>query len=348
MTRRSFSVVALLIVLFSIPLAAPAATHRAVMPPSDTAQADVLGIGVMSGSAVSGSVAGVQGSVITLNSGGAAPIRIDASTAKFMSDHGGAAAIGDVKAGLRITAFINPSTTPAAGASLSAQLIVIESLPDLTVTGPVQSIDVANSKFTILGITIAVDANTSYGGSFPTFAPISNLGGIAVGQVVNVTAAFAGGAILARSVQVIAPAAPPYTVLGGTVKSISATAWVITGKDGKDTTVTVNAQTKIIGDPKVGDSVQVMASIDSAHNYVAIAIVKLNMPVTSDLHGWVASIAPTQWAIGGPPGSMAPVRLVKITPSTVIYANPQVGDHVTATGTSDSTGMFTATKITKD
>jgi Domain of unknown function (DUF5666) len=150
-------------------------------------------------------------------------------------------------------------------------------------------------------------------------------------------------------VQVIAPVAPPYTVLGGTVRSISATAWVITGKDGKDTTVTINAQTKIIGDPKVGDSVQVMASVDSAHNYVAIAIVKLNMPVKSDLHGWVASIAPTQWAIGeGPPGSMAPVFLVKIAPGAVVYANPQVGDHVTATGTRDSTGMFTATKITKD
>ncbi len=265
-----------------------------------------------------------------------------------MSDRSGPASIGDVKAGFRITAFVNTPPTAAAGAPLPAQLIVIDSLPDLTVTGPVHSIDVANSKFTVLGITMAVDANTSYGSVFPTFAPITGLSGIAVGQIVNVTATFAGGAILATHVDVIAPAVQPYVVLSGTVKSVSATAWVITGKDSKDTTITVNAQTKIVGDPKVGDSVQVMASVDSAHNYVAIAIVALGLPAPADLHGWVASIAPTQWTIGGPPGSMAPLFLVKITATTVIYANPQVGDRVTVAGTRDSSGILVAAKITRD
>ncbi len=346
MSRR-FAVVGLLIVLLSIPLVAHAATHRAVMPPSDAAHGDVLGIGMMSGSALSGTVAGVQGSTITLNSGDAAPIIIDASAAKFMSDRS-SATIGDVKAGSRITAFINASTAAAAVTALSAQLVVIESLPDLTVTGPVQSIDSSNSKFTVLGITMAVDPNTSYGSSFPTFAPITGLSGIAVGQIVNVTATFAGGAILATRVDVTAPAVQPYVVLGGTVKSISAAAWVIAGRDGKDTTVAINAQTKIVGDPKVGDSVQVMGRVDSAHDYVAIAIVKLGLPTPTELHLWVVSIAPTQWTVGGPPGSMMPVFLVKITATTVIYPDPHVGDRVTVTGTRDSSGIFVAARIAKD
>ena len=341
---------AIAILLLSIPLAAVAGTHRAVMPPSTGMSGDILGLGMMSGATVSGTVASVQGTTITLVSAGSSPIRVDAANAKFMSTHEGAASIADVTAGVRITAFINTSATIAAGAALPAQMIAIESLPDLVVTGAIQSIDVANSKFTILGITIAVDKNTSYGSAFPTFAPITGLTGIAVGQVAGVTASFTNGAILATRVQVIASSVPMPAILSGTVKSIAASAWVITGKDGKDTTIAIDGQTKILGDPKVGDTVEVMANIDSAHNYVAIAILKIGFPTPAqtEIHGWVASIQPAQWTIGGPLGSMMPVMLVKITATTSIYTNATVGDRVTATGARDSSGIFVATKITKD
>ena len=142
---------------------------------------------------------------------------------------------------------------------------------------------------------------------------------------------------------------PLPAILTGTVKSIGTTSWVITGKDGKDTTVTIDLQTKIIGDPKVGDSVQVMATIDSAHNYNAIAIVKIELhDITTELHGTVKSIAATQWVIGGPPGTLTPDFIVKIASTTVIYPDPKVGDHVVAVGTRDSTGTFAATKISKE
>ncbi|HEU5163679.1 MAG TPA: DUF5666 domain-containing protein [Thermoanaerobaculia bacterium] len=344
------AVAALLTVLLSSTPTARAGTHRMVGRPGAGGEttADVLKIGSMSGAAISGSVGSVQGAVITLQSGGAPAIRIDATNAKFLANRDAAASIADVQPGVRVTAFIDTSTTIAAGAALPAQLITIESLADITLTGPVQSIDVAGSKLAILGITVAVDANTSYGSAFPTFAPITGLSGIAVGQVVHVTAAFANGAILAKRLQVISPTVPPSHVLGGTVKSISSTSWVITGKDGKDTTITIDAQTKITGDPKVGDWVQVMATIDSAHNYVAILIAKVEQRVDNALHGWVASIAPSEWTIGGPPGSMAPVFTVRITTTTVIYPNPQVGDRVTVVGKRDAAGIFTASKIAKE
>lgn len=339
------------ILLLSIPLVAFAGMHRAVMPPgSDAMNMDPLGIGKMSGAAITGTVASVQGTTITLTSGGGPAIRIDASHAKFTATHDGTASISDVTPGVRVTAFIDTSSPIASGTVLPAQMITIESLGDLSVTGAIDSIDVANKKFSILGITFVVDANTSYGSAFPTFAPITGLSGIAVGQVAPVTATFTNGTNLAKRVQVIAPSVPSVTMLSGTVKSISASAWIITAKDGKDTTVSIDAQTKIVGDPKVGDTVQVMLSIDSAHNYLAIAIVKLALPIPapSDIHGWVNSIAPTEWTIGGPPGSMMPVFLVKITASTQIYANPHVGDRVTASGSRDSSGAFVAKKITKD
>jgi hypothetical protein len=349
-TRHLLRTSLLTIVLLMLASALGASTHRAVAPPSGgDGSADVLGIGPMSGASVSGSVASVQGTTITLNSGGAAAIRVDASAAKFLGDQG-SGSIGDVKPGVRITAFINTSVTVAAGAALPAQLITIESFPDLTVTGSVQAVDVGHSTFTVLGINIAVDANTAFSSVFPTFAAVK-FSDLAVGQVVNVTAAFAGGSILAKRVQLLSFSVSPTVTLHGTVKSISATAWVITA-EGKDTTVTVNAQTKIVGDPKVGDVVQVMANVDSAHNYVAVAIIKLGppgppVPGTVELHGVVKTISATQWTVGGPSGTLSPDYLVKITATTQIYPNPAVGDHVEVTGTRDSTGALVAQKITK-
>jgi hypothetical protein len=349
--NRRFRRIAIAFLLLALSGSLVAGTHRAVTPPATVADAaDALGIGSISGASVRGTVASVQGTLITLNSGGAPAIVIDSSAAKFATVAGGSGSIGDVKPGVRITAFINTAPTLQPSSFLRAQLITIESQPDLEVTGTIDSIDVTHSRFIVLGISIGVDANTGFGSTFPTFVAIKGLGDLAAGQVVNVTARFTGGAIVATRVQVISFTIQPATILLGTVKSIAPTAWVITSKEGKETTVAVNAQTKIVGDPKVGDSVQVMANIDSAHNYVATAIVKLDFkePTTIELHGIVKSISPSEWIIGGPPGTLTPDFMVTISKTTVIYPDPKVGDHVVAVGTRDSKGTFTATKIAKE
>ena len=350
MNRHSRGIT-LAFVLLALSVSAVAGTHRAVTPPV-TEVADALGIGSISGASVRGVVASVQGGLITLNSGGAPAIVIESSAAKFMNATGGSGSIADVKPGVRITAFVNTFPTMQPSSFLRAQLITIESQSDLEVTGTVDSVDLAHSRFVVLGIVISVDANTGFGSTFPTFAPIKSLADIAAGQVVNVTARFSGNAIVATHVQIISFTIQPATILLATVKSIASTAWVLTSHDGKDTTVSVNAQTKIVGDPKVGDSVQVMANIDSAHNYLATAIVKIDLhdlPTTTiELHGTVKSISATEWIIGGPSGTLTPDFLVKISSTTVIYPDPKVGDRVVVVGTRDSKGNFTATKIGKE
>jgi hypothetical protein len=348
MTRPTSRIV-FAIALIATCLTLTAGTRRAVTPPMNPTD-DALGIGPMSGASIRGAVAAVQGTLITLNTGGAPAITIETAAAKFMSDHDGTASLADIKPGTRITAFLNTAPTTQPSSALRAQLVTIESQPDLQLTGTIDSIDVPHSRFVVLGITITADANTSFGSTFPTFVAIKDVSGLAVGQVVNVTARFASGAIIATSVQVTSPTIQATTILSGTVKSIGTASWVITGRDGKDTTITIDAQTKIIGDPKVGDSVQVMATIDAAHNYNAIAIVKLDLHDinTTEIHGFVKSIAATQWVIGGPPGSLAPDFMIKIASTTVIYPDPKVGDRVVATGTRDATGSFTATKISKE
>jgi hypothetical protein len=345
---RPFSRIILAIALIAACLTLTAGTHRAATPPTNPTE-DALGIGPMSGASVRGVVAAVQGTLITLNTGGAPAIAIETAAAKFMSDHDGTASLAGIKVGSRITAFLNTAPTTQPSSALRAQVIIIESQPDLQLSGTIDSIDVPHSRFVVLGITIAADATTSFGSTFPTFAAIKDVGGLAVGQVVNVTARFASDAIIATSVQVTSFTIPLPAILSGTVKSIGASSWVIT-RDGKDTTFTIDAQTKIIGDPKVGDSVQVMSTIDAAHNYTAIAIVKLELSGanTTEIHGTVKSIAATQWLIGGPPGTLVPDFMVRIASTTVIYPDPKIGDHVVAVGTRDATGSFTATKISKE
>jgi len=338
--------------LFVVSASLIASTHRAVTHPGSPAAdvADALGIGPMSGASVRGVVASVSGTLITLNTGGAPAIVIDASAARFGSDKSGPGSIAEVKPGVRITAFVNTAPTLQPSSFLRAQLITIESLPDLEVTGAVDAIDQAHWRFIVLGIGIGVDSNTSFGSTFPTFAPIQGLAGLAVGQIVTVTARYSGNAIVATRVQVLSPTIQPSIILNGTVKSIAPTAWVITSREGKETTVSVDSRTKIVGNPKIGDSVQVMANIDSAHNYLATAIVKIdpNDKIPSEMHGTVKSITATQWVIGGPPGSLAPDFFVTITPITVIYPDPKVGDRVVVAGMRDSKGMFMATKIGKE
>lgn len=351
MMKRPFASIVVCL-LFILSGSASASVRRSVSAPGTpvTDAADVLGIGSIAGASVRGAVSAVQGTLLTLNTGGATPIMIETSTAKIVSDKSRTASIADIKPGTRVTAFVNTAPTLQPSSVLRAQLITIESLPDLEVSGTIDSIDLARSRFVVLGIAISVDANTKFSTVFPLFAPVKSLADLAAGQIVSVTARFSSGAIVANDVRVISPTIQPSVILSGTVKSIAATAWVLASRDGKDTTLTVNSNTRIVGDPKVGDSVQVMANVDSAHNYVATAIVKLDVvdKLPSELHGTVKSIGTSEWIIGGPPGSLAPDFHVRVTPSTVIYADPKAGDQVVAAVTHEANGSLTATKISKE
>ena len=342
--RAAFASVALVLCV-----SLTAGTHRAATPPANEVT-DALGIGLISGASVTGVAASVQGSQITLNTGGAPPIVFEASTAKVVTDKGESSSVTDIKPGTRITAFISQASTQQPSSVLRAQLITIEALPDLEVVGTVDSIDPAHSRLIVLGIGFSVDSNTGFGSTFPTFVAIKGLSDIVTGQVVGVTARFSNGTIVATRVQIISPTIRVPVILLGTVKSIGPTAWVLTNRDASETTVSLDSRTKIVGDPKVGDSVQVLANLDSSHNYLATAIVKVNQIAISDaeLHGTVKSISTTQWVIGGPSGSLTADFLVKIVSTTVIYPDPKVGDRVVVVGRHDSSGSVTATKIGKD
>ena len=294
------------------------------------------GRGNVSGNTVSGIVSSVSGSFVLLADG---LVTIDITDAKVT---------GTIEPGALLVAMLKPGEVTA-NAPLPAAYVGVTRVAPVTLSGSVTAVDVPGSTLTLLGRTIKVTSQTGFSSLFPTFKALT-LADILPGQFVTVEANVSGGALVAASVHVLSFDTPRLpTVVRGTVKSISNDAWVITAAGNRDVTVTVNASTKIVGDPKIGDTVEVI--VDG--NNVATAILKSPLPVsdgayTVHLTGFVKRIGATEWIIGmGPVGSLAPDFLVQVNASTKIVGDPKVGDRVEVVGTNMAHSALTAVMITK-
>lgn len=284
---------------------------------------------------VSGTVTGVSGNLISIADG---LVTIDASAAKITDDHGNAGSIATVTVGSTVYVMLATSN-PTSNAPLPATMITVARAAHVTLSGPVQS--VGTNTFTVLGRTITVDANTSFGGFH-----VTKVSDIMVNDIVQVKANAVGGVLLASSVLVFPPVPKAPTVIHGTVKSIGTDAWVITDGAAKDWSVVINAQTKIIGDPKIGDTVDILANLDNAHQYIALSIMKsiVITPIAS-FSGEVKAIGPTSWIIRD--SHLNKEITVLVNQQTKITGDPHVNDGVIVTATVDGAGNYTAITIIK-
>jgi len=266
------------------------------------------------GTTVSGFVTAVNGSTISLANG---LVNVDVSHATITNDRGAAATITP---GSLIFAVLRTSN------SLEAASVIVSNTPQVTLSGPVQSVNASAGTLQLLGLTIHTDANTSFGGDHS----IRRLSDIVTNDIVVVQANASGSSLLATSILVFAPMRQLFpTLLHGTVKNIGTDSWVITDSRRGDTTVLINAQTRILGSPRVGDTVDVLANVDSANNFVAISISIAFSPVNSRFHftGVVKQIGSGSWVIG-PAVGLGPDRIVQVNSSTKIIGDPRVGDRV--------------------
>ena len=282
-------------------------------------------IGV-SGRTVSGIVSSVQGNLVSIAGG---LVTIDASDAKITGEHDGGVTLTSVTPGSLIFAVLK-DTDVAVNAPLPAAIIGVTRIADAILTGPITSVDPAGSTLTMLSRRIRINAQTTF------VAPghgsgARGLGDLLPNQIVAVEANAIVGALVATSVRVLSPVPLPTAVIHGTVKSMTTESWVINdSREKKDVTVLVNAQTKIAGSPVVGDAVDVIASVDSAHAYVAISIVKSPvispLPELSHIEGRVKSIGATSWVITENRSQHDTAVLVDA--QTKIVGSPKVGDAV--------------------
>lgn len=270
------------------------------------------GAGHIPGTTVSGFVTAVNGSNVSLANG---LVTLDVSHATITDDHG---ANGTITPGSLIFAVLQSST------SLVAQSVVVTRVPQVTLSGPVQSVDASAGTLQLLGLTIHTDANTSIGGDHN----IRHLSDITTNDVVVLAANDVGGSLVASSILVFPPLQQIFpTLLHGTLKQIGTDSWVITDSKRGDIPIVVNQQTRILGSPKVGDVVDVLANVDSAHNYVAIVITVSPLNVLLHFTGVVKQIGSKSWVIG-PAVGLGPDRTVQVTSSTKIIGDPKVGDRV--------------------
>jgi len=299
------------ILLFLIATSAAAQVRtRAITP----AKPDV------SGNTVTGIISSVSGPFILLANG---LITIDTTGAKLVGDA--------PAAGSPVFVVLKPGDV-APNAPLPAAYVAVTRLPHASLSGTVTAVDLANSTITLLGRTIKVT---------------SSLAAVFPGQTVQVDVNNVGGVLVADGIHVMNMNPVPLpSVIRGTVKSISNNLWII-GAQGKDVSVTVNGDTKIVGSPKVGDTVDVLLTSDN----VALSIIRepviLPLPGPVGITGWVKTIGATQWTIGlGPEGSKALVLPVEVNASTKIVGDPKVGDHVEVSGKMTTSGLL-ATSITR-
>ena len=298
---------------------------------------------------VEGVVTGVStdGKVVMLL-GGAGNLDVDVSSARIVFAGPEASASGT-------PVSIGPGDRIVATVALPDAILAVVPPPPLVATnvlvtqtrfaflhGTIQGVDVANSAFTMLFRVVHVDANTVFSGGTSN-GRVKGLADLARGQIADVTVVASPLGLLAVRVSAHGyPVPPPLPfAFRGVVRSIAPDQWTIDGK-----VVGITNETKIVGDPKVGDTVEVLAKIQDPPNpamgmpsrIVAILIAKL--PVVSPptpgsgreftFEGQVQSIPPTAtqigvWKIGG--------KDVNVTAQTEIVGSPKVGDTVRVNAT---------------
>lgn len=298
------------------------------------------------GATAGGVVSSVSGNLIRLADGA---IVIDVTGAQVMTDRGKNGSVADIEPGMIVFATIAAADIPA-NAPLPASTITATRIPDATLFGPVQSVDTAASTITVLGRTIKITPDTSFGGIYKrrdSAAP--GIGDILPNQIVQVTVDATGGQLVATSILVLVPVLPEIHSTRGEVKSIGTDSWLIERERGDDLVLQIDAQTKIAGSPKVGDTVEVLYRVDSSNANVAISIIRFEKPTPPSIpevfrfNGKVKTIDPSAWVIERESGE----QKVVIDRNSKIEPGIAVGDTVEVLAARKDDGTMVAIAIVR-
>lgn len=167
-----------------------------------------------------------------------------------------------------------PVSAIPVGARVVAQVTILQTLPPVSfppppypatsvvvflprdgrLSGTIEGVDVADGQFTMFYRAISTNPATTWSGYGPN-GPVRGIGDLVAGMYANVAVVVSDGGLLAASVDAVGLVNPPHIIaFRGPVQSIASTQWQIA-----DHVVQVNAATKIVGAPRVGDIVDVVA-----------------------------------------------------------------------------------------
>lgn len=330
---RSVLAIPALFLLLALPAAAGARTAPAPDgPPSSAIEGTVTSINIP---IVGG------GPIVTLLDG---LVSFDATGATVRFSDGTVGTTTDLAIGQRLVAFVEP----AVGMLKAKSIVVLAQRTDVTLTGKVDAVDLAARTLTVLGFTAHVTDRTVFGGPREG-AGRSGLEDVRVGDLVLVGAMADAGVLVATRVMTLLPSPLPTTRIHGTVESIGTDSWTLVLRDGTKSIVKVDAETKVVGNPKVGDQVDVLARQLPDGSVLALLIAGFVPPPTFQTEryeGVVKAIGTTSWTVG-PRAGDGPDRLFAVGERTKIVGDPKVGDQVGVLAQRQADGSYLALVIAR-
>ncbi|MDW8270338.1 MAG: DUF5666 domain-containing protein [Anaerolineae bacterium] len=230
---------------------------------------------------------------------------------------------------------------------LATHIHVTDATPPVTriIRGRIEAI--GETSWTIGNHVVLIDADTRIEGDHP------DVGDFAVAWVVHTE-----NGLLARRILVQDPSSDRVVVFRGRVVAVQDGVWTVL-VDGQEKTVVTDANTRIIGEPTVGDMVGVKGVPLSDGSVLAHVIVKLqgNFPLVS-FAGFVTAIlpgptvvgAPVVWevtapAVGAQPARTWTVIVTEETKSNVDPAQVAVGAWVKGAGDHLDDGLLQARTV---
>ncbi len=213
--------------------------------------------------------------------------------------------------GSRVVAqVVVPDVLPAVfPPRLVATSVVVFLANSGNLSGVIQAVNMAQGTFTMLDTTVKTTAATEWSGTRGDGTPVKSLADLAVGMQANVAVTADTSGVTAKSVFAWAAPLTRIVAFRGTVEKIDGALWTIGGN-----IVQVNADTKIVGDPGVGDLVDVLERIMiyppglgiATTIPVAISITKVLTPPpptsrTIEFDGVVEFIPPSPASVNGKP-----------------------------------------------
>ncbi len=281
------------------------------------------------------------GPIVTLLDG---LVSFDATGATVRLPDGTAATTADLVIGQRLVAFVEPAVS-----MLKARtIVVLPRLTDLTLTGRVDAVDLAARTLTVLGFTATVTDRTVFGGPREG-AGRTGLEDVRIGDLVLVGAMAGSEGLVAARVMTLSPNPLPTTRLHGSVESIGIDSWTLALRDGTKAVVKVDAETKVVGGPRVGDEVEVLARQLPDGSMVALLIAGFVPPPTVPMEryeGVVKAAGTASWTVG-PRAGDGPDRLFAVNEKTRILGDPRIGDPVGVLAQRQTDGSYLARVIAK-
>jgi hypothetical protein len=268
--------------------------------------------------------------------------------------------------GSRVVAqVVVPDVIPAVfPPRLAATNVVVFLANSGDLAGTIQGVNAALGTFSILYVNVKTNGATEWSGTKSDGTPVKGLGDLSAGMQAKVSVVTDASGVTARSVYAYAPPTTRIEAFRGKVDAEGDTLWTIGGR-----VVQVTPETKIVGDPKVGDLVDVVAKVQvlppgsmaPVMPPVALLITKVFStpppPPTRfvEFDGVVESLPPAatpaplgHWTISG--------RDVLVTPLTKVDAGIAKGTSVhvkgmtapmSIMGPASSNAQIVATEITK-